>query len=190
MNASAQPPSAVSGQAAIALTAPLDVLDACHQQVIANLKKLAELMDHVDANGPDEQARQTARAVFDFFSTAARTHHLDEERHIFPALLKSSDADLVQATLRLQQDHGWLEEDWLDLAPQLEAIANGYSWFNVDELRHTIEVFTALYYDHINLEEAMIYPAAKARLDGWDLQSMGREMAERRRQERGAQPAP
>ncbi len=190
MNASAQPQSVVPGQAAIAMTAPLDVLDACHQQVVANLKQLVELIDHVDANGADERARQIARSVFDFFSTAARTHHLDEERHIFPALLKSSDAELVQATLRLQQDHGWLEEDWLDLAPQLEAIANGYSWYNIDELRHTIAVFTALYYDHIKLEEAMIYPAAKARLDGWDLQSMGREMAERRSQARGTRPSP
>lgn len=168
------------------LTAPLDVLDACHQQVVVTLKQLAELMDHVDANGPDEHARQVARQVFDFFSTTARTHHLDEERHIFPALLKSADADLVQATLRLQQDHGWLEEDWLELAPQLEAIANGYNWYDLDALRQIIQVFTALYYDHINLEESMIYPAAKARLDGWDLQSMGREMAERRRMQRGA----
>lgn len=188
MNASAQPQSAVSGQATVVLTAPLDVLDACHQQVVATLQKLAGLMDHVDANGADEQARVVAREVFDFFSNTARTHHLDEERHIFPALLKSSDAELVQATLRLQQDHGWLEEDWLDLAPQLEAIANGYSWYDIDALRQIIEVFTALCYDHINLEESMIYPAAKARLDGWDLQSMGREMAERRRQQRNTQP--
>lgn len=184
MSASAHSSTAAVGLNAQVLTAPLDVLDACHQQVVIHLKKLADLMDHVDANGPDEQARQTAREVFDFFSDTARTHHLDEERHIFPALLKSSDADLVQATLRLQQDHGWLEEDWLELAPQLEAIANGYSWYNLEELRHSVHVFTALYYDHINLEEMMIYPAAKARLDGWDLQSMGREMAERRRQGR------
>lgn len=181
MTASAQPQTGAStGLPSIALTAPLDVLDACHRQIVASLKKLTELMAHVDANGPDEQARETAREAFDFFSTTARTHHLDEERHIFPALLKSTDAELVQATLRLQQDHGWLEEDWLDLAPQLEAIAKGYSWYNAEELRHTIEVFTALYFDHIKLEEALVYPAAKARLDGWDLQSMGREMAERR----------
>lgn len=169
-------------------TAPLDVLDTCHQQIMGKLRDLVALMDHIDANGADNHARRLAREVFEFFSTTARAHHLDEERHIFPNLLKSSDADLVQATLRLQQDHGWLEEDWLDLAPQLEAIAAGYNWYNVHELRHAIAVFTALYHDHIKLEESMIYPAAKARLDRWDLQSMAREMAERRSQER-AKPA-
>lgn len=173
-------PAASAGSSAAVLTAPLDVLDECHQQIIVNLQKLGELMEHIDAKGADERAQQVARETFDFFSTTARTHHIDEERHIFPALLQSSDAELVQATQRLRQDHGWLEEDWLELAPQLEAVAKGYSWYDLADLRHTIEVFMALYYDHIRLEEAMIYPAAKARLDGWDLQSMGREMAERR----------
>jgi hypothetical protein len=66
--------------------------------------------------------------------------------------------------LRLQQDHGWLEEDWLELEPQLQAVAHGYSWYDIDSLRHGVGVFTALYHDHIALEESLIYPEAKAHM--------------------------
>ncbi|MFY9461268.1 MAG: hypothetical protein WAP57_16135, partial [Aquabacterium commune] len=75
-----------------------------------------------------------------------------------------------------------IEEDWLELAPQIESIAAGYNWFNLEQLRLAVPVFQALYQDHIVLEESLAYPQAKARIAAWDLQGMGREMASRRRQ--------
>ena len=82
---------------------------------------------------------------------------------VFPPLLASGDPLLVQHIERLQQDHGWLEEDWLELAPQIEAIGKGYSWYDIDVLRQALPVFTQLYHDHIALEESLIYPEAKRR---------------------------
>ena len=70
----------------------------------------------------------------------------------------------MQHVKRLQQDHGWLEEDWLALQPPLSAIAEGYSWYDLDMLSHALPVFADLYQDHIELEESLIYPEAKARL--------------------------
>jgi len=144
------------------------------------------LLDHLEQHGVDAHAQETARNIFSFFMGTARDHHLDEERHVFPALINSGDAQLMELTLRLQQDHGWIEEDWLELAPQFESIAAGYHWFNLDHLRLAVPVFQALYQDHIALEESMIYPQAKARIAEWDLHGMGREMA-RRRKHRGPQ---
>jgi len=161
---------------------PFDVLDTCHQQVVITLNKLTELIDHVETNGVDGQAQAWARDIFLFFMNTAREHHQDEERHVFPAMLNSGDAGLVEAAMRLQQDHGWIEEDWLELAPQIESIAAGYNWFNVEQLRLAVPVFQALYQDHMALEETLAYPQAKARIAAWDLQGMGREMASRRRQ--------
>jgi hemerythrin-like domain-containing protein len=167
---------------------PFDVLDSCHRQVVIALQQMSELLDHLEKHGVDGRAQETARAIFMFFMNTAREHHLDEERHVFPALLRSGRADLIDATLRLQQDHGWIEEDWLELAPQFESIAAGYHWFNLAQLRLAVPVFQALYQDHIALEESLIYPEARARINEWDLQGMGREMAQRRKQ-RG-QPVP
>jgi hemerythrin-like domain-containing protein len=174
-------PSASSAPAVGRPVEPFDVLDASHQQIVMALQQLATLVSHIQDQGADGRAQEMARAIMLFFSTTAREHHLDEERHVFPALLTSGDDQLVQHTLRLQQDHGWIEEDWLELAPQIEAIAAGYTWYNIDQLMHAIPVFTALYQDHIALEESIAYPEARARIATWDLHGMGREMAERRR---------
>lgn len=143
--------------------APADfkVLDRTHQQVLASLNTLARLLDHVDDNGPDETARQMACEVRGFFETHARQHHAEEEARVFPALLASGVPDLVHDVRRLQQDHGWLEEDWRLLAPQLEAIEHGYNWYDLPMLRVALPVFEALYREHITLEEAVVYPAAK-----------------------------
>ena len=188
MNAQAAPltPAAVPAASA---AAPLDALDSCHREVVAALQSLARLVELIDRNGLDDGTRKVAHDAHLFFATTALNHHLDEERHVFPALLASDDAELVQVTRRLQMDHGWLEEDWLELAPQIEAISRGYSWFDLDVLRHGIEVFTALYHDHIRLEESLIYPEARSRLSSADLQTMSREMAERRSVGRNKAPA-
>jgi hemerythrin-like domain-containing protein len=169
-----------------ATVGPMDWLDDCHQRIGIALGELSALVQRVQSHGVDDTAREMARSVHRFFASTARDHHLDEERHVFPRLLQSSDAELVQATLRLRQDHGWLEQDWLELSPMLQTIADGNRGVDVDYLRESVAVFTELYHDHLTLEESMIYPAARQRMDAWDMATMGREMAQRRALARSA----
>lgn len=146
-----------------------EALDRTHHEVMLTLGRLGALLDHLEAHGVDASARQQAREICSFFSTHARQHHADEEALVFPGLLASDDVELVQHVRRLQQDHGWLEEDWIELAPQLQAVAEGYSWYDLDQLRHAVPVFAELYREHIALEESLIYPEARRRqhlLDG------------------------
>jgi hemerythrin-like domain-containing protein len=164
-----------------------DVLDACHRQTLFTLGKLAALVTRLQNHGADEEARSMAREIVEHFSNTARAHHEDEERHVFPALLASNDAAVVQAVRRLQQDHGWLEEDWRALYSQLDAIAGGQVWSDLDTLRECVEVFIALSHDHIALEESLIYPQARARVGAGERREIGREMAARRK---AAQRAP
>jgi hemerythrin-like domain-containing protein len=140
------------------------VLDACHQQIQMRLAELASLAQAIEATGVDAKARRQANAIEVFFSGNARRHHAQEESQVFPALLDSADAELIAEVEKLQQDHGWIEENWLELAPQLRAIAAGNNWFEASEFQHYVEVFLALYQSHIQLEETLIYPQAKARL--------------------------
>lgn len=158
-----------------------EVLDACHRDTVLALGRLAELARRLDGNEPDEQVRRLAREIVDFFSTTSYEHHQDEERHIFPKLALTGDAAMVQAVERLRQDHGWLQQDWLELQPQLDAIASGQSWVDLDMLREGVEIFTALSQDHVTLEESLIYPEARGRLQQEERHAMGREMAARRR---------
>lgn len=140
-----------------------EALDRTHAEVLQVLQQFDRLLQHVDENGPDAVAQASAREIHAFFAGHARQHHADEERFVFPPLLAGNDVELVQHVRRLQQDHGWLEEDWLELAPQIEAIAQGYSWYDLAMLQHALPVFTALYAEHIALEESLIYPEAKRR---------------------------
>lgn len=136
-------------------------LDRTHREALQMLKAFERLLVHLDDNGPDATANASAREIMAFFRGPARRHHADEETLVFPDLLNSRDVDLVQHVRRLQQDHGWLEEDWRELEPQVEAIANGYNWYDLAVLRHALPVFMALYQDHIALEESVVYPEAK-----------------------------
>ena len=137
-------------------------LDACHQQIHDHLSELAELMERMETSSDSAHCRQKAKTIEAFFSETSRAHHAEEERNIFPNLLLSDKPELVQAVRTLQQDHGWIEQNWLELAPMLRAIAQGEDWVDTAELKHNAEVFLALCHDHITLEETLIYPEAKS----------------------------
>ena len=134
--------------------------------------------DHRDDDGQAEHVE----AVADHGGAQRRfrQHHLDEELHIFPPLYESHDEQLVHTVKQLQQDHGWLEENWLELHPLIEQAiqGNSYIW---EELEHAMQVFNSLYLDHMVLEERIAYPGAKTQAVKWDAEGMGREMASRRK---------
>jgi hemerythrin-like domain-containing protein len=161
--------------------AAFEVLDACHRQTIVMLERLSALVDGLDKGGPDREARGVAEEIIRFFSQTARQHHEDEERHVFPQLEDSDDPDIVQAVLRLKQDHHWMDVDWRELSPAIAAAADGRGGYDLEALREGVEIFVALSHEHVALEESCIYPQARVRFDSAALQRMGREMAERRR---------
>lgn len=139
-------------------------LDACHQQIHEHLTELIDLLGRLDTDSDSPHCRQKAKTIETFFSEVSRAHHAEEEKDIFPPLLASDNAELVHAVRTLQQDHGWIEQNWLELAPMLRALALGEDWADMTELKHNAEVFVNLCHDHIVLEESLIYPEAKARL--------------------------
>jgi hemerythrin-like domain-containing protein len=148
---------------AVSKPVSFEALDVCHQQIQAHLAMLAALGKHIEAVGVDAQAQQQAGAIESFFSGTSRQHHAEEEKTVFPPLLASGNAELATAVRTLQQDHGWIEENWLELAPQLRAIASGNNWLDAAEFQHYLEVFLELCRGHIALEETLVYPESKAR---------------------------
>ena len=149
----------------IAGAATMEVLDRTHREIVAMLAHMHLLVEKLEVRGIDEGVRRLAQDICAFFEATARPHHAAEEELVFPELLARDDPELVQHVRRLQQDHGWLEEDWRELAPQLGAVANGQSWYDIDLLRACVPTFTDLYRDHIALEETVVYPASR-RLHG------------------------
>lgn len=140
-----------------------DTLDRTHRAAMEMLQAFDSLLAQLHDEGLSDAAGQSAKEILAFFNGPGRDHHALEEKQVFPGLLATGDAEMVHHVRRLQQDHGWLEEDWRELAPQIEAIASGYNWYDLPLLRAALPVFSALYHEHIALEESLIYPEAKRR---------------------------
>ena len=146
--------------------AELAQLDAYHAQVRGHLDRLAALGSRVENGQLDAETSAEACAVEAFFSGSMQEHHRVEESGVFAFLLASDDKELVDVVRTLQQDHGWMEQNWIELAPQLRAIAQGNAWVDPAEFMHATEVFLELSYGHSALEEAVVYPRAQAAREG------------------------
>jgi hemerythrin-like domain-containing protein len=141
-----------------------EVLDQAHKAALEMLQAFGSLIEQLNSQGLDKDARASAARIVAFFEGPGRDHHAQEDAIVFPELLIAGDAALVQHVHRLQQDHGWIEEDWRLLSPQIDAIARGYAWYDLPMLNAALPIFTALYREHIALEESLIYPEAKRHL--------------------------
>jgi hemerythrin-like domain-containing protein len=154
----------VTGRAPRAPVAPLpaaEALQSTHHDLLLALDQLTRLLREIAEQGATPELRAIAYSLTRFLDETGRAHHAEEERTIFPPLLAGGDGELVQHVYRLQQDHGCLEQDWLELGPQLDAVAHGIGGVDITSLAAAAEVYCALYREHIALEENVVYPAAQ-----------------------------
>ncbi|MDO4795581.1 MAG: hemerythrin domain-containing protein [Brachymonas sp.] len=140
---------------------PLTLLHACHDRVHERCALLQKLWQHMATHGADTQAQDAAANILRYFDVAAPHHHEDEERHVFPVLLASGDAQLEQCARTLLQQHQDMAATWQQLRPLLQAAQQGQT---PDLAAHAglIEQFLALYEAHIALEEEVAFPAGFA----------------------------
>lgn len=143
-----------------------EALDSCHRQIHVHLDELGALVDQVARDNLDYAARKCAKNIEIFFSTAARGHHAEEEEHVFPCLLIGDDHATVAKVRELIEDHFWIEKYWLNLAPLLRAIGSGANDTDAAHFAQAVKLFHDLSSYHIESEESMIYPQAKATLCG------------------------
>ena len=163
--------------------APFEMLGACHGRVERMLRLLANLQQHVQAQGWDESVASAARDVMRYFDLAAPLHHEDEERHVFPPLLKGGDAALRRLVQRLQQDHRDMEAAWVAargvLASVVQVPPREWAHFSPQETA-TLTGFAGLYDRHLRDEDGLVYPAALAGLSPAELRAMSADMMRRR----------
>jgi hemerythrin-like domain-containing protein len=145
--------------------ADLAQLDAWHAQVRGHLDRLAALASRLESEAIDAEARAEACAIEAFFSGSMQHHHRVEEEGVFPALLDRGDPELATVVHTLRQDHGWMEQNWIEVGPQLRAIAQGNHWIDPAEFMHGAEVFLELCYGHAALEETVIHRQVRERLE-------------------------
>ena len=176
------PLSRLGAQAGPTFDEPLDMLEACHERIEAQLATLEKLLAHLAAAGCDEEGRSAARAVMRYFDTAGVHHHVDEDEDLFPVLRAMSAGEgrlEIGATLyELEREHETMSALYARLRESLDALARG-----AGERLDAGEVarFAALYRRHIQVEASTILPYARQALDANQRGRLGARMAERRR---------
>jgi hemerythrin-like domain-containing protein len=167
---------------AVGFEQPFEMLGACHERVRRSLALLGRLTLHIDAHGHDVNSRSAAADVLRYFDLAAPLHHQDEERHVFPALADSDDAGLTVAVAGLRADHARMEALWAHLRTTLVEWSRCDAAGAIDDaVRRCASEFEHLYAGHLQAEEGVVFPAARARMGAAQLAAMSADMAHRRR---------
>lgn len=170
-------PALLPGGEAATFDEPLEMLTACHGRIRKQLATLSRLERHLPEHGHDADARTAARAILRYFDSAAIHHHEDEERSLLPRIVdRAPDARALAE--RIEGEHLELAACWRRVRPLLSGIAAGQRAVLPPRLVHEI----GMRYDrHIELEESLLIPLARDVLSTADLDTIGREMAERRK---------
>lgn len=167
---------------AVGFEQPYAMLAACHERVQRSLDLLGRLVDYIGDQGHDAQTRSAAADVLRYFDLAAPLHHQDEERHVFPLLLAQGDVSLCATVQRLQADHRQMETLWARVREALLRWCEPACEEKVAaDTVETITRFRGLYAGHIEAEEGLVFPAARAAMSAATLGAMGAEMQARRR---------
>jgi hemerythrin-like domain-containing protein len=186
MSSATQPSLPGFGAPAASFDEPFELLAGCHDRVRRSLALLSRLVEHVRDHGVDADARSAALDVLRYFDLAAPQHHLDEERHVLPALEASHDSALLAAARRLRNDHEAMAKQWQILRVMLAELRDGGAHWSAaaqHALADAVRSFVALYSEHLPLEEEIVFPAARGLIERQGsaaLQAMGEEMAQRR----------
>ncbi len=161
--------------------APLDVVDRmldCHVKIrhfIDLAKKLGE--DRI----PAKEATEVAASIVRYFTQALPHHVADEEQSVYPRLL--GKAPRVDGALKAMVDqHSAHRAELEELIGICSAIATDPSTY-VPALSALLRVANSLgneFEEHLELEEAVIFPAMRELLSADELSQIETELRNRR----------
>ena len=160
---------------------PIAVLKHCHDKIRKQLTTLQNLLGHLAQQGNTADAQQAAKAVLQYFNKAAHLHHDDEEQDLMPMLQATATGDdaALLATLvpEILADHQRMDQAWLTLRPELDAIAAGTgTQLSADGVRD----YDAAYQAHMAKEEGQLAPMAKRLFSAQQMEQLGTAMQRRR----------
>jgi hemerythrin-like domain-containing protein len=164
---------------------PLGVLSDCHRRIEYFIHLLVTVTEHAHGGPLNAEQHDALEAALRYFAEAAPKHTADEEESLFPQLRASQHPraqEAVAIAAALSRDHHgaaahhaavdllgrrWLADGHLAAAASAELAA------------HLAEL-TAMYRDHIAVEDGELFPLARRVLPAAAIAALGREMALRR----------
>ena len=164
---------------------PIGLLEDCHKRILHFIQTLVRLADSVGIAPLNVEDRNALDRSLFYFRTAGPRHNADEEDSLFPQMRGHSDAQNEPVFARLESlaaDHRWVE------VQHAEIDAIGTRWLAAGVLRSNdharlrtlVHSLSRFYAHHIEIEEKEVFPAARRLLSAPEIDTVGRQMAERR----------
>ena len=164
---------------------PLGLLSDCHRRIERFLDLLITVVGRRRGGELDGEHREALETALGYFKNAAPRHTLDEEESLFPRLRAVAIGEESRAFAlldRLHDDHQHAEE----MHHEVERLVK--QWLTEDSLSveltrrlgELLEDLSAIYRQHIAVEDQQIFPLAGRLLPPTEINQIGREMAARR----------
>jgi hemerythrin-like domain-containing protein len=140
--------------------APLQDFSKCHVEFVTVLETSLGLPAMIDTAA---RSRSCAADMLKMFHHQLLAHHDDEERDLFPAVLRvaqpGAEADRAKAMVtQLVREHRDIALLWKQLEPFVQAIANGYlPRLDTALLGELVRQFN----EHVRIEEEEFLPFAQ-----------------------------
>jgi hypothetical protein len=155
----------------------IGLLEECHER-IRTFTDLARRLAK-DRNAEPILRAEAARSVHRYFATALPMHVLDEDTSLMPRLWAVADVPLQDAMVSMADQHGDIEETIADLLPEWRdaSLAGRVMPAFVREETVALDLMLTV---HLDLEESVIFPAARRLLDASTLTLLAAEIRARR----------
>lgn len=139
---------------------PLHDFSSCHVEFVTVLEAALGLPAMIDTAA---RSRACAADMLKMFRDRLLAHHDDEERDLFPAVLRiaqpSAEADRARTMVtQLVREHREIAQLWEQLEPAVQAVANGYLPRLDSALLHEL---VKRFNEHVRLEEEQFLPFAQ-----------------------------
>ena len=140
--------------------APLQDFSRCHVGFVTVLETALGLPEMIVTAA---RSRSCAADMLKMFHNRLLAHHDDEERDLFPAVLRvaqpGDEADRAQTMVaQLVREHREIAQLWKQLEPAVQAIANGYLPQLDSALLHEL---VRRFNEHVRIEEEEFLPFAQ-----------------------------
>jgi hemerythrin-like domain-containing protein len=169
------------GQAEPGFDDPVGLMAACHRRIERFLLVLVDLTTRRSGHGLNQQERAAMETALRYFLDAAPHHTADEEDGLFPALEKDrGDEDGIISELELDHRRAEGLHRTVDRLGRLWLTAGSLDETKVVRLQAALSELSALYLEHIRVEEQHVFPSARTLLSREALAEIGRGMAARR----------
>jgi hemerythrin-like domain-containing protein len=161
---------------------PIGMLKDCHRRIEHFLHIICVVAERAQGRTLSQEEAAAVEAALHYFRIGGRRHTADEEESLFPRLRMSEALGNLRELGELENEHreanelhdavnllyaAWIKNDHLHEADQRR-------------LNGATQRLKALYAEHIEIEEKVVFPRAAKALDGRTIAVIGEEFRARR----------